>query len=128
MAAFIKEAAFRLVKAIDIGYVTTLYFFAALFIAIPLNHWYGGFDPLKEQQKSTVLVFFEIVGIMWLNGLLIYATRNLVTYIPFPLDTWAGFKHMKLKELGSATIFVFFLIMFQPHIQAKAKAFYARLS
>jgi hypothetical protein len=61
---------------------------------------------------------------LWLNGILIYVVRNLVPLIPFPLDTYYGFKHSLVKELSTAAIFVYFLMFFQQHLLDKARNYY----
>lgn len=119
-----KEILIRGIKIIDIGYITFIYFIAAFIIASGLNRLYGPFDQEKENTKSRFRIILELVGMVWLNGILIYIVRNLVPYVPFPLDSYYGFEHGKVKELGTAAIFIYFLVFFQKHLQEKARNLY----
>jgi hypothetical protein len=52
---------------------------------------------------------------------LIYFARNLVELIPYPFDSYFGFHHKKVKELGAATAFTFVLLYYQPNLNKMMK-------
>ena len=114
----------RGIKLVDIGYVTFIYFALAFVVASGLNRFYGEFDIAKENTKTHTRIVLELIGMLWLNGILIYLARNIVPLIPFPLDKLYGFKHSLVKELSSAAIFVYFLMFFQQPLLDKARNYY----
>ena len=104
---------FRFIKLFDMGYITVVYFIFAIIIAVFLNKLYGSYNIKKEREKSTFRKCMELVGMIWLNGIIIYLVRNIAPFIPSPFDNIYGFKHTKLKELHSAYVFEFILIYTQ---------------
>ena len=66
------------------------------------------FELMKE-------IGFQII----LVGIISYIVRNFVEYIPFPLDGFFGFQHVRLKELTDISYFAIFLMMFQYDLQDK---------
>jgi hypothetical protein len=120
-----KDALIRLIKVIDIGYITLIYFAIAFLVVSALNEFYGEFNAEQENKKPVYQIVLEIVGMLWINGILIYTVRNLVAYVPFPLDNYYGFQHSKVKELSTAAIFVYFLMFLQTHLQAKIRNLYS---
>jgi hypothetical protein len=118
----------RVVKLVDIGYVTMLYFAAGTAAAIGIDKLFGEYDQKKDEAKPLWRVFFELVGFMWLVGSLVYIVRNTFEFIPFPLDGVCGFHHLTRKELSSASVFIFTLMLFSFHLRYKMYAFFERLS
>ena len=45
----------------------------------------------------------------------------MVELIPYPFDTFFGFHHNKVKELGAATAFTFVLLYYQPNLNKTMK-------
>jgi hypothetical protein len=76
----------------------------------------------KEEDKRTVInSTLRLVLLIWTNGVLIYFARNFVELIPYPFDTFFGFHHNKVKELGAATAFTFVLLYYQPNLNKMMK-------
>jgi hypothetical protein len=121
------DALLRGIKIVDIGYITVIYFMAALGCAMLYDAILGEFDEEAAKQKSIVRLLAELALHLWTMGVLIYVARNLVELIPFPLDGMAGFQHARVKELTNASIFSVVILMFSEHLKAKAKHVYQRL-
>jgi len=115
---------FRLVKILDIGYVTMIYFFLAIIIAVLLNKLYGDYNEKDESKKTTFRKTLDAIGMIWLNGIIMYIVRNLVPLIPSPFNNIYGFKHSKLKELNTAYVFDFVLIYTQSNLVKRMEVFY----
>ena len=115
---------FRLIKMLDIGYVTLIYFLLAIVIAVLMDKLYGVYNEKDESKKSTLRKTFDLVGMIWINGLIIYIARNLVPLIPSPFNNINGFKHSNLKELKSAYVFDFVLIYTQKNLVKRMEVFY----
>lgn len=116
MVTFYLNPGFRFVKILDIGYTTLIYFMLAIVIASLMDILYGKYDENKEKQKSLLRKTLDLVGMIWLNGIIIYFIRNIVALIPSPFNGLFGFQHSRLKELDSAYVFDFVLIYNQPNL------------
>jgi hypothetical protein len=115
----INELLFRTVKCIDIGYVTIIYFVIAHAIGFYLDKLFVVFYGKDNDKKSTFELMKEIGFQIILVGIISYIVRNFVEYIPFPLDGFFGFQHVRLKELTDISYFAIFLMMFQYDLQDK---------
>lgn len=62
---------------------------------------------------------FEVVLQIATVGILIYITRNIVPFVPFPLDNIIGYQHNLLKELHSASVLSTAIITFQRSLAQK---------
>ena len=114
----------RSIKIFDIGYITILYIALSITFAILTDKIMGEFDAKKEGKKSKLRLTIELILTVWLYGVLIYFVRNVVGFIPFPLDGFHGFEHKKVKELNSATVFTFTYVLFSKFIKAKLSFYY----
>lgn len=118
------NAGFRLIKILDIGYVTLLYFLLAIITAVLLDKLYGNYDESAEKKKSTGRKALDLIGMIWLNGVIIYLVRNLLPFIPSPFNGIYGFEHNRLKEIDSAYVFDFVLIYNQTNLVERMEVFY----
>jgi len=118
------NAGFRFIKILDIGYVTLIYFLLAIVIAVLMDKLYGEYNEKDENKKSTLRKTIDLVGMIWLNGVIIYIARNIVPLIPSPFNNINGFKHSRLKELESAYVFDFVLIYTQKNLVKRMEVFY----
>jgi len=122
-----KEAIVRGIKIVDIGFITTIYSLLGIFLAKVCDKFNGTFDKEKEDKKQISTILFEIILYLWFIGVVIYIVRNVVPFIPFPLDGVYGFKHILVKELLNATMFSITFIYFQKYYQDKIKYLLTRL-
>jgi hypothetical protein len=118
------NAGFRFIKILDIGYVTLIYFLLAIVISVLMDKLYGEYSENDENKKSTLRKIIDLVGMIWLNGIIIYVVRNIVPLIPSPFDNINGFKHNRLKELESAYVFDFVLIYKQKNLVKRMEVLY----
>ena len=119
---------FRLVKLIDIGYITAIYFILGLICAFILNNIFEIDNYEEYRKKRFLIILLEIIGILWLNGVIIYISRNLVGLIPSPFNGLYGLKHNIVSELKDATIFVFVIIYFQYSLRQRINYLYYLVS
>jgi len=125
--ALIKEFEIRDLKILDIGYVTVIYFFLGIGLAKLFDKLYGKFNPKEEAKKSFLRQTFELIGMMWISGVVIYIVRNLVELIPSPFNGIVGFDHQRVKELKNATVFAFIFLFFQSYFKDKLQYYYNNL-
>lgn len=119
-----EDILMRSIKIVDIGYITILYVTLSLVCAMALDKVMGDFDEKIETKKPLWRLTLEFILIIWLYGVLIYVVRNLIEFVPFPLDGYHGFSHKKVKELGSAMVFTFTFVLFSKHLKAKLDFYY----
>ncbi len=118
---------FLAVKLLDIGLVTTYFFVFGIVIAKLFDLFYGKFNKEDYDKKSQILVFLEIVLHLFLIGVVAYALRNLVGFIPFPLEGVAGFRHERLKELEGGHVLALVMVLFQKNLLKKISYFADRV-
>ena len=121
-----KELIVRSIKILDIGYITVIYVMLGIILARLCDKKLGKFDEKKAKEKPIFQHLIELILLLWFIGVVIYIVRNLVPLIPFPLDGYYGFKHLKVKELTSATFFTISFMYFQVYYQNKIKYIFSR--
>jgi hypothetical protein len=114
-----EDIARRAIKIVDIGYVTVIYFFFAFAIGVSLDRAIGPFSAVEADKKTTRRLAAECIAHIWLCGVVVYLTRNVVERVPFPLDGVAGFVHGKVKELTNAAVFTFVFMYYQKNLRDK---------
>jgi hypothetical protein len=114
----------RLIKIIDIGFIAVIYTGLALLFAKITDKILGKFDTTKEEKKPKWQITVEMFILIWVFGVLMYISRNIVPLVPFPLDGYQGFSHAKVKELNVPIIFSFIYMLFGEHIKSKIIYFY----
>lgn len=108
-------------KMIDIGFITTIYFILGAIVANLITSFQTEFNNKEEDKRTLINSTLRLILLIWTNGVLIYFARNLVELIPYPFDTFFGFHHNKVKELGAATAFTFVLLYYQPNLNKTMK-------
>lgn len=111
--------AFLAVKLADIGFITVLYFIAALLFAWVFNSVYPSKSEKEYQETSLWLLTGDVVFHIFLIGVVAYILRNLIALVPFPLEGVAGFQHGRLKELQGGVILAVLIFMFQESLRTK---------
>ena len=115
---------FRLIKILDIGYTALIYFLLAIVFSVLLDKLFGDYDEKKEEKKSNFRKILDLVGIIWINCVIIYIARNTIPFIPSPFNNIYGFKHLKLKELNDAYVFDFVLLYNQTNLIKRMEQYY----
>lgn len=110
---------FLAVKLLGISFAITLYFLLGFGTAKGLDYITGKLNLQQENDKYTWQIMLELVLRICFLGILIYAARNVVERIPFPLDGVSGFKYGRLKELQSEFIFAIPLLEFHSNFASK---------
>ena len=119
---------FRVVKMLDISYITVIYFFIGFALARFLDSHVTKFDEKEESKKSVQRIMFECVLFICLNAVLIYVCRNVVELIPSPFNGLYGLDHRRVKELTVAPTLSFALLFYQTRLQSKLRYLYNKLS
>ena len=126
-----KEIVIRSIKILDITYITFVFGLISLFIVSLLDKYvykYISFQKVdKEEDKNFYLLLLEILICLTINSIVFYFLRNLLQFIPFPLEGVYGFNHMRVKEVESATIISFILIWFSKVLREKLIALQSKI-
>jgi hypothetical protein len=127
-----KEIVIRSIKILDITYITFVYGLITLFIVTLLDKYvykYISFQKVnKEKDKNFYLLLLEILICLTINSIIFYFLRNLLEFIPFPLQGVYGFNHFRVKEVESGMIISFILIWFSKILREKLIALQSKIS
>ena len=118
----------RTIKILDIGYITIIYFILGLLISRLFDSYLGKFNKLNDDKKHISRVGSELIVMIWAIGTIVYLARNIVELIPSPFDGLYGFKHLQMKELGSAAVFTMLVLSYTYHFAAKLDYFNHRIN
>jgi len=118
---------FRVIKVLDIGYVTTIYFIIAFGISVAIDKVMGVFDPGAYEARGSITILLELIAHVYVLVLIIYAMRNLIEFLPSPLNGLYGYDHMRLKEMTNAAIFSVILLWNQKYMLAKMSFLHDRI-
>jgi hypothetical protein len=119
------KASFLFTKIFDIGLLTVYYFIGAVVTSILLDSALGPFEPppLKSNQVAETYdilrMCLEVIAQFFFIGVIIYAMRNVVEHIPFPLEGVGGFQHSRLKEIDEAFVFIVVFMFYQKYLEHK---------
>jgi hypothetical protein len=119
-----QEVALRSFRLLDIGYMAVMYFALGLILAKMMDLFYGKIDAVAESLKSPSRKFTEVLGMVWLNGIVIYFMSNIAALVPFPFSGVYGYDHSKVRDFANSTVFTWAFLYYQNHFQAKVKALY----
>jgi hypothetical protein len=130
MSTFLRklDLCFRVVKIMDFAYIILLYFFLALFIAMGLDKIYGKFDSKEADKKSLLVNTVDFIVLLWINIVIIYIARNVISLVPSPLNGICKFEHSRVSELKSAYVFDILLIYFQKNLTDRMTYLYNRFT
>jgi hypothetical protein len=122
-----RDVLLRVVKLVDIGYVTVIYATFGFVCALIYDKTLGKFNVQRAKKTHTVILVFELFLHLWTIGVLAYLVQNIAELVPYPLDGVAGFHHSRVKELTNAPVFILVLMIFQENLRDKSKFVYNRV-
>jgi hypothetical protein len=115
---------FRLVKVMDMGYVTCIYVILAIFLSTVIDEALGKFDKEEADKDGALISVLKTIAHLWFAGVVIYLVRNVVELIPSPFQGIAGYDHFRLKELTTAAVFVFVFLLHQKNLRGRLEYLY----
>ena len=109
------------IKILAILYVT---FIAAMFgfsISQVFDKYIFDSDNIEIDEKTiekTPLykILIKAFSILALYGVFGFFFRNMILYIPFPLNGYYGFKYERVKEVTNSSVFIIVLLTFSETI------------
>ena len=111
------------IKMIDIAFIVTLYILVGLPLSQILDYifekLFGKIEKKKMYNKISIIMQLIIQFIfIYITS---YIGRNMIEYIPFPLDKYCGFNHLHVKEVTSGAALTTMLILFNVNLQNRIK-------
>jgi hypothetical protein len=113
------KATFLFAKLLDIGLVTVYYFFIGFVLSALIDDQLGDFSDENYKTTSTLWIVLEIVSHLFALGIVSYVIRNVIERIPYPLEGYGGFHHIRLKEIQGGIVLSFVLLFFQKNLNDK---------
>ncbi len=108
----------------DIGYITSIYVILAIYLSTVLDERVGKFNKEDADKEGNFIFTLKTIGLLWLVGVIIYIARNVVELVPSPFNGLAGYEHGRLKELTTASAFVFVFLLYQKHLKDRLEYMY----
>ena len=115
----LSEIQTRSIKIIDIAYIATIYLTLGASLSILIDRKLGKFDSKEADEKPVSRLYGEILLHFISIGVLMYIVRNVVEWVPFPLNGVYGYDHMRLNELRNAGLFGVIFFLFQNNLREK---------
>jgi hypothetical protein len=117
---------FLFIKSIDIMYVVAIQFLVAILLNIPVDRLLKKVDiPLDENAPNNYTFSLmgeeiaKVVVAVCILAVVSYFGRLAIRSIPSPFDGISGLKHIKLKEIQSATALTAFLFLTSDYLDAR---------
>lgn len=114
-----KTITVKLIRLIDITYLTIIYVTISIVFSIYFNKLMGKFNVEETKKKSTTRLILEIYLHFTIIAIAAYLIRELVQQIPFPLDDVHDFDHGNVHELDGGVIFGFAIFYYQINLGDK---------
>ncbi len=106
---------FRLIKMIDIIYISILAVIFGFSLAYVSDKIFGKFEKekydneIKENKEIRYELFIKIVVVVSYTSIILYLLRNFIELIPSPFNGICGLKHVQVKEIETVTGIIFVL-------------------
>jgi hypothetical protein len=72
MRSLTREARFRFIKIMDMGYMVILYFMFGVLLSMITDFIFGGYTEEEIKAKSTPRLILELIAMIWFNMILFY--------------------------------------------------------
>jgi len=116
-----EDLIIRSIKILDFAFIIPIYTLGGVFGAILLDKYVYKYIKIVNksniQDETDIQLFTNIVILLLTNTIMAYFLRNLLQKIPFSLENYYGFKHMKVKEVSSGSIIMMILLIFSNEIR-----------
>ena len=111
-----NQLCFRLIKMVDIIYISALAVIFGFLLAYISDGIFGSFNKekydneIKDKKDIRIELAIKMVIVVSYTSIILYLLRNFIELIPSPFNGICGLKHVQVKEIETITgiIFVFF--------------------
>jgi len=114
-----KNIFFFIIKMIDIGYISVLFFICSFYSSTILDklfyHLYGS----SQYKKTYFNLLFQISSQIAVLSIFAYLIHKLVLMIPFPFNHIYNYEEKNLNSFIKGAFIYTFLILFSHHLRNK---------
>ena len=110
-----KQLCFRLIKMIDIIYISILAVIFGFGLAYISDQIFGNFEKEKYDNEAKAKkeirheLFIKMIFVVSYTSIILYLLRNFIELIPSPFNGICGLKHVRVKEIETVTGIIFVL-------------------
>ena len=110
-----KQLCFRLIKMIDIIYISILSVIFGFSLAYISDNIFGSFNKekydnkIKEKKEVRYELFIKMIIVVSYTSIILYLLRNFIELIPSPFNGICGLEHVRVKEIEAVTSIIFIL-------------------
>ena len=110
-----------LIKILAILYVTFIAAMCGFGISQFFDKYIFNSDNIETDEKTIekkplYKILIKAFLILALYGVFGFFFRNMILYIPFPLNGYYGFKYERVKEVTNGSVFIIVLLTFSETI------------
>ena len=120
----------RAIKILDFGFIIPIYTIGAIFGALFLDKYVYKYIKIINtnniQDETDFELFTNVVIVLLTNTIVAYILRNLLQKIPFPLDKYRGFEHMRVTEVRSGSVILMILLLFSSELRLNIQELHRR--
>jgi hypothetical protein len=110
-----KNMCFRVIKMIDIIYISILAVIFGFTLAYLSDRIFGIFEKkeydekVKENIEIRHELFIKMIIVVSYTSIILYLLRNFIELIPSPFNGICGLEHVRIKEIETVTGIIFVL-------------------
>lgn len=111
-----------IIRIIAILFVSVLFVYFGIYATWVLDE-YGFHDIFISNKDSENLsvnrLIFQIAIIVGIISIFSYIGKNLIMFVPFPLNNYCGFNYEQIREVTSGSLLTIFMIKFSATLSNK---------
>ena len=110
-----NQLCFRLIKIVDIIYISALAVIFGFLLAYISDGIFGNFNKekydneIKDKKDIRTELAIKMVIVVSYTSIILYLLRNFIELIPSPFNGICGLKHVQVKEIETITGIIFVL-------------------
>jgi hypothetical protein len=110
-----KQLCFRLIKMVDIIYISALAVIFGFILAYISDGIFGSFNKekydkeIKDKKDIRAELAIKMVIVVSYTSIILYLLRNFIELIPSPFNGICGLQHVRVKEIETVTGIIFVL-------------------
>lgn len=110
-----NQLCFRLIKMVDIIYISALAVIFGFILAYISDGIFGSFNKekydkeIKDKKDIRTELAIKMVIVVSYTSIILYLLRNFIELIPSPFNGICGLEHVRVKEIETVTGIIFVL-------------------
>lgn len=110
-----NQLCFRLIKMVDIIYISALAVIFGFILAYISDGIFGSFNKekydneIKDKKDIRIELAIKMIIVVSYTSIILYLLRNFIELIPSPFNGICGLEHVRVKEIETVTGIIFVL-------------------